>query len=237
MATLFEQVKDLFTENFITKAAATWSESEPNMQQALNTALPVIFSRLVQKTDNAAGNMDVYNMSMMAAESGAATDPATLLSGGDLPGISEIDTNLFGDKLAALGHGVSVFAHIRQSSAVSILTVVGVSTLSFLGLLAHTNGYSAADLGQMIQSQKEDLHAKMPPGFNITGTLGLNTVNPSAPAMPGRHASLDTAQKSKGWIVLTVFLLVVLALIWYFMKSCNEHKTPSPAAVPKTQEP
>jgi len=220
MPTLLEQVKDLFTESFITKAAAIWGESEQGMQQALNAAVPAVFTRLVQKTDNAAGNMDVYNMSVMAAESGAATNPATLLSGGDLPGISEIDTNIFGDKLAEIGHAVSGFAAVKQSSAVSILSVVGVTTLSFLGLLAHTNGYSAGDLGHMIQSQKNELQSMLPAGFNMTSDQ--SAVPSSVSSMPASDTSLATAKRSKGWIVPTVFLLIVLALIWYFLKSCNQ---------------
>ncbi|PZF74524.1 DUF937 domain-containing protein [Taibaiella soli] len=246
MTTLFEQVKNAFGDDFVMKAAGALEESDASIQQALPGALSAAFTRLVQKTDNVAGGMDVYNMAKEAADSGAATNPATLLTGGDLPGISELDTGLFGDKLAGIAKALSSFANIQQSSAVSLLTIAGITTLSILGLHIREYGLSAADLGHMIQTQKEDLLATVPAGFNLVGGLGIrDTTAMSAetqdtapsPVVYNNSVRHHTARKSTGWVVPMVFLLIIITFIWYFTKSCNQRSTQQTVPVPKSQEP
>lgn len=244
MATLFDEVYGVFNEGFAAKAATALDESESGIQQALTGALPISFARLVQKTDNVAGSMDVYNMANEGADSGAAVNPATLLYGGDLPGISEIDVSLFGDKLTGLGTALAHYAGIKQSSAVSILTIAGITTLAVLGMHAREYELSATDLGHMIQSQKEELLSTIPSGLDLADTLEIRNVsgteaknhqtftNPTT-----QDAARYTAKRSAAWIVPTIFLLIIVVLVWNIMKSCHQRQAQQPVAVPKSQEP
>lgn len=230
---LIEQVKNIFAGDFTAKAASAFGESENGIKQAIAGAVPAVFARLLQKSETNTGASDTLNMAKEATADGSAFDPSSLITNANsLPGIASITNNLFGDRLTGIANALSTFSGIKQSSAVSILSIAAPAILSFLGNHAQQHNLSAADMRNLLDNQKDNVLASVPATFNLAGSLGLGSLSAlgahAQTFAPPPETPAQAAKKSNGWFLPLILILIVLALIWYFMKSCNKHTEVAP---------
>jgi len=230
---LIESVKGLFTNELIGKASAMLGESESSVNKAIGGIVPTVLSGLLSKSSSGDGAAGILNMAKEAAGSSILSNLGGLLGGeggGNLNGILNMASGLFGDKLGGIGKLISGFSGIKESSASSLLGMVAPAALGFLGKHATNNNLNAAGLSSLLSSQKDNIMSAIPAGLNLSG-LGLGDMSAkfkdtsravnSKATTAAKYASHKNDSGMK-WVMPLLLIAVAALAIWFFAgKGCN----------------
>src|SRR6185437_12905545 len=155
--------------------------------------------------------------------------------------------NLFGDKVSAVTNAISGFSGISSKSASSLMSVAAPAAMGVIGRQVTDANLDAGGLVSFLNNQKDAILNALPSGLNIAGVLGMGSLSgiagklsDTASGMAGKPgnaisdvadaAGAATAKASSGsrWLLPVLLILVLIAIIWYFM---NRH---SPASTTPT---
>ncbi len=155
--------------------------------------------------------------------------------------------NLFGDKTQGLTDAISGFSGISSKSASSLMSVAAPAAMGVIGKQVADSNLNAGGLLSFLNSQKDNILNAVPSGLNIAGVLGLGSLSGIAGKLSGALSGFKggvenaasnianatgtaTAKASSGsrWLLPLLLILVLIAIIWYFM---NRH---SPASTTPT---
>lgn len=246
---LIDSVKGLFGNDLIGRAASLFGENESNVQKAVGGIVPSVLAGVLNK----AGSGDVQgilNMARDAAGSGILGNLGGLLGGGSLLGKgADFLKGLFGDKTGNVAGAISNFAGIKESSASSLLSLAAPAALGVLGKHAADSNLSAGGLLSFLNSQKDSILNALPSGLNLAGALGLGSLSSIGSKLSGAlssvtggirdtasnvsHAAGAAAEKASGgmrWLLPLLLAILVIALVWYFIKGCGPAKQEVSAA-------
>ena len=245
---LVDSIKSLLPNDLLNKASGMLGEKPENVQQAVSGIIPSILTAVLHK----AGSGDIQgilNMAVNAAKNGIPENLGSLIGSGEGLASKGADMlkNLFGDKTQGLTDAISGFSGISGKSASSLMSVAAPAAMGVIGKQVADSNLNAGGLLSFLNSQKDNILNAVPSGLNIAGVLGLGSLSGIAGKLSGALSGFKggvenaasnianatgtaTAKASSGsrWLLPLLLILVLIAIIWYFM---NRH---SPASTTPT---
>jgi len=240
---LMEMVKNYFTAEFINNASSTLGENTSGISKALSAIIPTSLAGVLKKsTSGTEGANDVFEMAKSSINN-VSTGTNVPLNPDTEKGNS-ILSRLFDGNQSAIVGAISRFAGIKDASTSSLMSMATPAILGLLGRHAEQNNLSASGLAGFLSSQKDHIMQAMPAGLtSLAGMLGLGSLAGAAshlksPELNMSHSPIDdvktiSERPTAKWLVPLIIILIVIALLWYFSRSCNETR-PSTATVTDT---
>jgi len=235
---LLDTVRGLFSNELISKAAASLGETEGGIQKVLSGAVPSVLAGLLGKASGSEGAAGILNMAKEAAGSGILGNLGGFLEGNNSDLLQKggaMLKGLLGDKISAITNLLSSHAAVKQSSVASILSMTAPAALGSLGKHATENNLNTGGLMSFLSGQKASIMSALPPGLgSITSMLGLGTAAAAANSFsdkvsePVHHNDRTEAENpGTGYKMLTTILMGILlvAAAIYFFKGCGQNET------------
>jgi outer membrane protein OmpA-like peptidoglycan-associated protein len=239
---LVDSVKNLFSNDLVSKAASALGENEGGIQKALSGTVPSVLTGFLNKAESSNGAQSLLDLAKQAGSSGILSNLGGLLEGGGkFSGLLSLAGSLFGDRSDNISSLISGFSGIKQSSASSLLNMVAPAALGSLGKYASENNLDASGIASFLAKQKDSILSAIPSGLNLAGALGLGSLS-AIGSIPGSvfsgaednaahavHAAQTTAKKSN-WMLPIILAVLAFALLLYLFKSCGSNTIQTPAA-------
>ena len=146
---------------------------------------------------------------------------------------------VFGAKLINIINAVSIFAEIKSSSASTVLNMATAVTLVPIAQYAAENRLSFADIDALLHGQESSILKAIPSGFNLTGSLGveslehIGTKKVTTLPKPSERQKDKTGSPIGKWVWALLLLLTFGGLIWFFYQR-DETRTDGTNGVPDT---
>jgi OmpA-OmpF porin, OOP family len=253
---ILEAAKRLLPDSLVAKAAISLGESELNIRKALKGALPAILAGLLHQSSRREG-LGIMDLLKNVGDSGAINNLSDLLDtsknssaatanqGSDIsamiPGWLKA---VFDGKLINIINAISVYADIKSSSANAILKAATPVALTPVAQYAEENNMGAADIDTFLQSQKSSIITAVPSGFNLSGSLGINTLNDigikiaTTPPKPSEYQRKITTTNTAGkWVWPLLLMLTFGGLVWFFSNRGDASPETATAPVDTTTVP
>jgi hypothetical protein len=226
---LIETIKNYFNEEFTNKASAVLGESQTGISKALSAIIPVELARILNKaTSGPEGAADIYQKAKKATSISSAIP---LIKKEDRPQGNSETSDLFGSNQPGIINAISEFARIKNSSTESLMSIGLPAILGILGKHAEEKNLSDSGLSGFLASQKDQMMQAIPPQLSsVTSLLGFGSSSASAiyHAKAGLASSSDDKPINRNnWVVPLIFIVIILGLIFYFSRSCNQTKPSS----------
>ncbi len=224
---LLQSVSSLFNNEIVQKMTSAFGESEGGIQKALSGAIPTILAGFVAKSNQSNGSQELFNLSQDAANAGISSNISALFNGGGniLDKGVDMVRKLFGTQTENIITSISNFAGIRHSSASSLLGMVAPASLGVLGNEIKKNNLSPGGLSSWLNQQKESILSALPGNLSLSSIPGLAAITGLTGNQSGHHIQTNLNKRPvKGgprWIVPVIIILLILALLLYFMKGCK----------------
>jgi OmpA-OmpF porin, OOP family len=172
MATMLDNLREVISPALASALSRETGESESAVSKGLSAAIPAIASMIANRSDDQGF---VKTLADLAVRS-SGTYPLEALSGpsSSASGIDMTSTtgawlaSLFGKNLSGVVDSIASFAGVKRSSAASLLSVGAPIVLGYLGRLVQSDHLSIASLGDLLRSQRAELAAAVPAGFEIS---------------------------------------------------------------------
>jgi OmpA-OmpF porin, OOP family len=218
---LVDLIHSFLTPDVVDKAAGFLGESRSSTEKAMDVAVPALLSAMSTFAGSSSGANRLFDL-IGKEPSGAnlLSTAASLFAGGRntetamSAGTSLLNMVLGGRKSGFIG-GIASAVGIKNSSASSLLSVLGPFILSFLRKHSDTFGLNASGLGRLLTDQLGSFKHLLPAG--ITSLLG----SAEAPrAMAEERKSLPF------WLWLLPLLLLgagILGLLTQ-LRGCNNRQ-------------
>jgi outer membrane protein OmpA-like peptidoglycan-associated protein len=225
---LIDQLKGVFNNDLISKAAASFGENEGAVSKAVSAGIPSLLSGII---GNAAtdGGSNVLNLAKQAGSSGIMDNIGSMFSSSGnnslLSSGSGLLSGLMGSKSSALTNLLSNFAGVKSSTSNSILSAIAPLALGFIGKHAMSNNLGAGGVLNWLMGQKDEVQRALPAGLNLSGIMGEPSV--ARPATTVHTTNVETPAR-KSILPYLLLGLLALALLWYLMRSCNKDATVTP---------
>ena len=251
---ILEAAKRLLSDSLITKAAMSLGESELNIRKALKGAIPAILAGLLHQSSRREG-LGIMDLLKDVGGSGAINNLANLLDininssptttnrEGDISAmIPAWLKSVFDGKLNNIINAISVYADVKSSSANSVLKLATPIALTPVAHYAEEKNMGATDIDTFLQSQKSSVITAIPSGFNLAGSLGINTLNDIGikivpiPPKPSEYQRTVAAKKAPGkWFWPLLLLFTFGGLVWFFSNRGSTSQDTPIAAIDTTK--
>lgn len=240
---LLEMVKNYFTSDFTNHASSMLGENTAGISKALTAIIPTELAGIMNKaTSGSEGANEVYETAKNSVDHVSSPN---LTSTENIEKGNNLLTNIFGSHQTGIIDAIAGYAGIKESSTSSLMSMGLPAIMGLLGKHAEQNNLSASGLSGFLSSQKDHIMHAIPSGLSsLSGMLGLSSFGAAASSVASNVkstvASTDTTSPvdqihtisetpTAKWLVPLIVILIILALLWYFSKSCNDTK-PSPAS-------
>jgi hypothetical protein len=236
---LLDMVKNYFTSDFTNHASSMLGENTSGISKALTAVIPTSLAGILNKaTSGTEGANEVYDTAKNSLDN--VSGNTALTSDENIGKGSSISNHLFGGNQSGILASIASFAGIKESSASTLTSMALPAIMGILGKHAEQNNLSASGLAGFLSSQKEPIMQALPSGLtSLRGMLGLGPVaaaahpasDINAPDMKKHTEEIKTISErpTAKWLVPLIVILIVVALLWYFSRSCNQTK-PSTAS-------
>ena len=224
---LLDTVNSLFNNDLVNKAASSLGESEGGIKKAISGIVPSVLAGLLNKAGSGGNAADgIFSLAKDAAGSGILDNLAGMLGGGTnsgrMPGLLNMASSIFGDKLGVVGNLISNFAGIKASSASSLINMAAPAALGAIGKHASDNNLNAGGVASMLASQKDNILSALPSGLGLTSALGLGSLGDIGNKFTGVTDDVTrNAKKGMGWLLPLLIGVVAIGLLIYFMRGCG----------------
>lgn len=235
---LLDTVKGLFSNELLSKAAASLGETEDGIQKVLRSAIPSGLAGLLGKALGSEGAAGILNMAKEAAGSRILGNLGGFLEGNNSSLLQKgggMLKGLLGDKISAITNLLSSHAEVKQSSVSSIVSMTAPAALCSLGKHGTENNLSRGGLMSFLSGQKASIMSALPQGLgSITSMLGLGTAAEPANSFSDKvsesvhHNDSAEAENPGPWYkMLTTILMGILLMAAgiYFVKGCGQNDT------------
>lgn len=200
---LLNLVKEYITPDVVRAASVSLGEGEKGISKAISGILPIIFSKLIQKSSSTDGANSVFSLVQQVSKTNFLNDlekknnSTNLFSktNSNTAGTTTLLNSLFGDKLDKVTNALGNFAGIRQKSVLSLLEFMSPLSLAVLGKHVHANKLDASSLVSFLASQKETVTSAMPSDSHLKEVFDvLNLAQVKTPAKIESPKSATTAK-------------------------------------------
>jgi outer membrane protein OmpA-like peptidoglycan-associated protein len=237
---IIDSVKGLLSSDLLNKAAGMLGENPANVQRAVGGIIPTIFTGVLNKAGSGEAQ-GILGMATDAMKHGIPENLTALVSGGGLLSKGgEMLKNLFGEKTAAISSAVAGYSGISGASASTLMNMAAPAALGVLGKQAADANLGPSGLLSFLHGQKDNILGAVPSGLNLPSLLGIGSLSAIGSKLSGLVSTMSgtartavspasaTAEKGRTgnrWLLPLILLLVVIAIIWYFMSRHNPTET------------
>ena len=235
---LMETVKNYFTSEFTNQASSSLGESSSGISKALTAIIPTGLAGILSKaTSGSDGANSIFDMAKNAI--GSISGNSNLSSPENTQNGTSMLSSLFGSNQSGIVSAISNFAGIKNSSASSLMSMGLPAIMGLLGKHAEQNNLTPSGLSGFLSSQKDHIMNALPSGLSsVTGMLGLGAAGTAAASVASHlksgvtNTSHQIEEKAKGtnWLVPLILILIAVALLWYFSRSCGETRQSTAAS-------
>lgn len=222
---LIEEIKKLLTGEVMSKLSGLIGESEAKTSATVGAAVPAMLAGVSKLASNESG-LSKLASALGGIDTGALSNPAQMLSGGGLMEKgSQMLGGLFGNNiLGSLGGVLSKFTGVGSGGIGKLLGLLAPMVLGGLAKSWTSSGGGAKGLSTLLESQKSNIQAAMPSGFNLGDAFGsVSASAPAAPASGGGFAKL---------IPIIIGLLALGGVGWYVLDQMGTDKKEPTAGIP-----
>ncbi len=238
---LLETVNGLFTNDVISKAAATLGEGENRIEKAVSAVVPSVLTGILIKAGS--GRTEASNLldlAKQASGSGILGNLGNLLmgTGGGISSLMNMAGSLFGDKLGNITSLISGYSGIKPSSASTLINLATPAALGAIGKHATQNNLDTSGFVAMLMSQKDRILGAIPSGLGLASAFGLGNLNDIGKKL-GNVVTGVTGEARRGMRWLPFVLLGVLAvgLLWFLSRDRRTKILPTDTAISSVPAP
>jgi outer membrane protein OmpA-like peptidoglycan-associated protein len=217
---LFDQVKNLFTNEVVEQAASHFGETESTVTKAISGIVPGMLGGLIRKTEQSGGADAIFNLIQKTAGDSPVSSISGLLgSPQQLSGGWDLVKNLFGSQSDNLLGKLAGFSGAKVSSITGLLGMAAPMIMGWLGKFSKDKGLSATGLASLLGNEKSSIMNAIPSGLGITDVFS-NAFSGAAPKVSSYKAPEPEKIESGGnnkWLLPLLLLLGLAALIWWWL--------------------
>lgn len=227
---LMDLAKGYLTDAIIGKVSENLGENPSGISSAIGAALPSVLGGLIKSSTSPSGLSGIMNV-LKDQDSGMLDNLSDILgnsqkSSGLMDAGGNLLSGLLGNNLGNIINVVSSIGGIKNSSASSLLGLVGPVLMGVLGKKVKSEGLGLSGLGSLLSSQSDLVSKALPAG--MAGTLGLDNLmsmgrNTANAASKHTEEVIETAG-GFNWKPWLIGLLAALAL-WFGFKQCSGSAT------------
>jgi OOP family OmpA-OmpF porin len=232
---LVDLIHSFLTPDVVDKAAGFLGESRGSTEKAVGVAVPALLSAISTFAGSSSGANRLFDL-IKKEPSGAnlLSTAASLFTGGHntetalSTGKSLLDLVLGGRKSGFID-GIASAAGIKNSSASSLLSLLGLFILSFLRKHSDSFGLNASSLGRLLTNQLGSFKGLLSAG--ITSLLG--TTEAPGRAYEGARTVTEERKPLSFWLWLLPLLLLgagILGLLTQLRGCSNRQEVQTQAA-------
>ena len=254
---LLDIAKSYLSDDVVGQVGTMLGENQQQTQTAINGALPVVLGGLIQKSAEPGGIGSVMDMIAEVTSPNRAAGEVVVPDGGVFSQLgsmfdgsttqmnhfltmgSGLVTGIFGEKAGAIASALATHSGIKQTSAVSLLSLAGPVVLGVLGKRLAADGDGLTGLAGLLSSQADNVQAAAPPGLksflgNITTAMSENpgtrlaniesgrstTASSPTPPVAGIPAFSNDHTSGGGnrWLPWLLLVLGAVALLYFLRK-------------------
>ena len=238
---LLETVNGLFTNDVISKAAATLGEGENRIEKAVSAVVPSVLTGILNKAGagrTAANNL--LDMAKQASGSGVLGNLGNLLSGtgGGISSLMNMAGSLFGDKLGGITSLISGYSGIKPSSASTLINLATPAALGAIGKHATQNNLDTGGFISMLMSQKDRILGAIPSGLGLASAFGLGNLNDIGKKL-GNVVTGVTGEARRGmrWLPFALLAVLAIGLLWFLSRDRRTKIPPTDTAISSVPAP
>lgn len=179
--TLINSVKSVFTDLLVSKFSVLLSETQGNIQKAVQAAIPIVLTEVLHQAGSPEGAAKIANLSKQAAgndffgqlhelsaSSGSLVAGSVLLKkGSDLAGA------LLTDRKDIVIKEISRYSGASISSASFVAGVVSFASMDSIGRQMAAGSLDAQGLAIWLDTQRESIMHEIPSGLEVKAPLGI----------------------------------------------------------------
>ena len=232
---LVDLISSFFTPDVVDKAAHFLGESRESTNNAVGVAVPALLSAISTFAGSSSGANRLFDL-IRKEPSGTnlLSTAASLFAGGrntetTMSAGTSLLNMVLGGRKSGFIDGIASAVGIKNSSASSLLSLLGPFILSFLRKHSDSFGLNATSLGQLLTNQLGSFKGLLPAG--ITSLLGT----PEAPgrAYEGVRTVTEERKPLPFWLWLLPLLLLgggILGLLTQLRGCSNQQEVQTQAA-------
>lgn len=220
MPKLYAAINRAFPWELISHLAARLGEGENGLKRALEGILPVVVGGMARQAVNSDAQLlsEWSNRAYQATQYGlgSVTGMLGILGSGDGAGSAMTQGEtlllvLFGNSWQTIAISVSHHAHVKRTSAVTLLTLVGAVLPGLLGQYAERNRLSAVAVRANLMGVKNQLNSLLP--FDLRAVANAVGLTANSQAVSGESRK----ELAISWALMLIGLLDVTRLRTGFM--------------------
>jgi Bacterial protein of unknown function (DUF937) len=242
---LVSTIMQLLAPAIINKIAGSLGLGQGLAGKAIAAALPAILAALTGAASKSGGGSALSSV-LARQDPGLLGNLASMIGGPNQQtmingGTSALSSLLGGSSTNALAGAVGKFAGIDSSQSSSLMGLLAPVVLGQLAQTQKSSGLDAGGLVNLLNGQKSNIAAAMPPGFSdlLAGTGLLDSiagsVKPAAPQVS--HATPDEGSSLSKWLLPLALGALGLYLLSSYGCDRPAEKTMAPVEKPAATAP
>jgi len=231
---LLNLANNAFSGDVVNRIAGALEENSASIQSALGGIIPAVIGGLASKASTAQGTSDLVNLIRNNGLEAGQFDNAAA-AGSEGAGIAQMVemggtllSSILGSRAGGVIDWVTSLSGIKKSSATSLLSLATAVIMGLMGRhLSSGGGLNSSNLMELLAGQKPYL-ANAPGG--LAGLLGFDSG--FTPRAVAAYASAAAAPAGSGWWKWLLPLLLLAALLGYFLFRKGEEVPAASVATP-----
>ena len=234
MSNLLNSIKDLATNELVSKVASSLGENEGTVSKGLTSIIPTILSGVMNTSSS---NHSVLGDLLSVA--GKDNNMIGNIIGGLTSGSNDGDGNIggsiinmiFGNKSDAISNIISNVSGMKSGSSNSLMSIGASLVASFLGKKMIGEGLNIGGIMNWLGGHKNEINSALPSGFSSLMGGDMSNLTSSASNATSKTAKMATeaiSQEKDGgmkWLIPVILLGLLGVGIWYWMKGCNKDES------------
>lgn len=212
---VLKNVHDYFSTTFRQQIAMSVDEEGHAVDKALSAIIPAGLTAAIHHAGTTDGGSFIYRLANGAVNYYPGTQDVGLMHNEDG---AKMAADLLGGQERVLRHGVAKYAGIKNESAAQIMYLAIPAFLRSLGHYAKTNNLNQDGMNHYLNSQKDQLAALVPQGFEPV----VQDLQQDAPAVEKdvveAIATDSPKRKNRAWILPIVLAAIILLMLIYFSR-------------------
>jgi len=215
MSNILDSLKEHLSPELLSEASSIYGENESGIYKTIASLVPTILAGLLEKCGDSHAIDNIFN-TLRNFNPAILDHLGSLLGGGNLAQNDPKDVSgqllstIFGAKVPAIINAVASFSGVKQSTVSSLLGLAGPLVMALLSKKISMEGLNASKLVGYLLSQRSSIVSLLPAG--VGSLLGMANAGSGS-------AGQEKASMGVGWVWPLLLLLILGAVIIYFLKN------------------